>query len=149
MRLITIIAVASVAALAACDTPTASRCDAVPSRVVDTRGDTAVTVSALKYIEQQVGTGETVRSCSAVQVKYTGWLTDGTSFDNGTIDVIPGVRSGMRVIPGFEQALIGMQVGGKRRAIIPSELGYGAGGQGSIPGNATLIFDIEVLKVEN
>jgi FKBP-type peptidyl-prolyl cis-trans isomerase len=69
-------------------------------------------------------------------------------FDQGVIPVVPGRRVGGRVIPGFEQALIGMRVGGKRRALIPSFLAYGAAGSPPrIPPNADLIFDIEVLSV--
>jgi peptidylprolyl isomerase len=133
-------------AMAACDTPTGVGCDAVPSRVFSTSGDTIQTVSGLRYIETQIGTGREVRTCDVVEVGYVGRLEDGTIFDQGTLqNVVPGGRMGF--IAGFEQALIGMRVGGQRRAIIPPHLGYGAGGGGAIPPNATLIFDLDLRSI--
>ncbi|CAN5627031.1 FKBP-type peptidyl-prolyl cis-trans isomerase [soil metagenome] len=128
--------------ISACDSPTASGCDAVPSRVVSTSGDTVQIVSGLRYIDLQVGTGAEARSCSQLEIGFVGRLEDGTVFDSGAFPVTPGARQGL--IPGFEQALIGMRVGGTRRAIIPPYLGYGAAGRGAIPPNATLIFDLEL-----
>jgi peptidylprolyl isomerase len=135
--------------IAACDSPTQSRCDTLPTRVVSTSGDTAQTVTGLRYIDTAVGTGTEVRSCTAVEVAYVGRLENGTVFDSGTLAgalaVVPGGRQGW--IAGFEQALIGMREGGARRAIIPPHLGYGSTQVGSIPPNSTLIFDLEIQTV--
>jgi len=131
--------------VAACDSPVGSGCDVVPSRVVSTSGDTIQIVSGLRYVDLQVGTGAEARSCSQLQVSYVGRLENGTIFDSGELLVIPGARQGF--IPGFEQALIGMRVGGTRRAFIPPYLAYGAAGRGAIPPNATLIFDLELRSM--
>ena len=94
--------------------------------------------------KQVTGRGQTVR------VHYTGWLEDGTEFDsshkrNEPFQFPLGVGY---VIPGWDQGVIGMKLGGKRKLTIPSHLGYGeAGAGGLIPPNATLIFEIELLKI--
>ena len=100
-----------------------------------------------------VGTGATVVLGSRVAVAYGGWLYDptradnkGTQFDgsNGAVFTIaPGA-----IIQGWVQGVVGMQVGGRRRLVIPPELGYGAQGNGPIPPNATLVFDVELLAVQ-
>lgn len=103
-------------------------------------------------VDVRVGTGAEANTGRAVTVNYAGYLysatateNKGTRFDSGTLPFTVG--SG--VIPGFSQGVIGMRVGGIRRVIIPPNLGYGA--QGSpprIPGNATLVFEIELLSVQ-
>ena len=112
------------------------------------------TKSGLKYVDQKVGTGEVAAKGSNVSVLYTGWLyvngTRGTKFDSSTDPKKPfqfklGER---RVIPGWEEGVEGMKVGGKRELIIPAALGYGERGfPGAIPPNATLDFEIELLAV--
>ncbi len=129
----------------ACLSPTDPTCDVLPTRVTVTSGDTVQTVSGLRYIDFTVGAGAEARECRALRVRFEGRLQNGTVFDSGTLDVVPGGRMGL--IPGFEQALIGMRVGGTRQAIIPPFLGYGATGRGSIPPNSTLIFDLELVSV--
>lgn len=105
----------------------------------------------LQYADVVAGTGPAVQSGQCVTVQYTGWLTDGTKFDSsrdraGGFQLIAG--SGGQVIAGWQEGIPGVKVGGKRRLIIPSALGYGASGQPpTIPANATLIFDIEVLRI--
>jgi FKBP-type peptidyl-prolyl cis-trans isomerase len=103
-----------------------------------------------------VGTGTTAATGQTVRVYYTGWLysetaTDkkGTQFDATTAGLGFSFRLGSgQVIKGWDQGVVGMRVGGKRRLIIPPDLGYGTAGAGSaIPGNATLIFEIELLSV--
>jgi FKBP-type peptidyl-prolyl cis-trans isomerase len=139
---------ALLAALAACtDDPAGLDCDDVPTAIAATRGDTVVTATGLRYIETRAGTGAVVENCEGVAVRYTGTLLDGTQFDAGTFPFTPGTQG---VIPGFEQGVIGARVGAARRLIIPPELGYGSRPPAGspIPANATLIFDVEVLEVE-
>ena len=102
-----------------------------------------------------VGTGAEALNGRRVVVNYTGWLyvtttadNKGTQFDAGTGFVRP-VLGGGGVIVGFDRGIIGMRVGGRRRVVIPPELGYGTAGSGTtIPGNATLIFELELTSVQ-
>ena len=97
-----------------------------------------------------VGNGEEAKDGSSVTVHYTGWLTDGKKFDSSVDREEPfQFRIGKRmVIRGWELGIKGMKVGGKRKLTIPSDLAYGnAGYPGLIPPKATLIFDVELLKV--
>jgi FKBP-type peptidyl-prolyl cis-trans isomerase FkpA len=109
------------------------------------------TASGLKYVEQNVGEGAEAKAGQAVTVHYTGWLTDGTKFDSSLDRRQPfsfPLGAG-RVIRGWDEGVAGMKVGGKRRLIIPSALGYGARGAGGvIPPNAELIFEVELLSVK-
>jgi FKBP-type peptidyl-prolyl cis-trans isomerase len=103
-------------------------------------------------IEDEVkGTGDEVKKGDTVSVNYIGTLLDGTKFDSsydrGT-PLVFTVGEG-KVIEGWEQGLVGMKVGGKRRLTIPSKLGYGdAGYPPDIPAKAGLIFDIELLEIK-
>jgi peptidylprolyl isomerase len=111
-----------------------------------------VTASGLQIFDIVVGTGEAAVAGSTVTVHYTGWLEDGTKFDSsldrGVSFPVTLGQTPPQVIGGWEEGLLGMQAGGKRRLIIPPELAYGEAGSGSvIPPNATLIFDIDVLEV--
>lgn len=126
-------------------------CYDVPTAVAEVRGDTVVTTTGLRYIETFVGAGTEAVECTDVSVRYSGELLDSTQFDQGTFTFVPG--AGM-VIRGFEQGVVGMQVQGIRRVIVPPELGYGDQeqrdpntGEVLIPANSTLVFDIEVLNV--
>ena len=103
-----------------------------------------------------VGTGTTANTGQTVRVYYTGWLYSTTAtdnkggvFDTNTVGLGFQFQLGLgTVIKGWDQGVVGMKVGGKRRLIIPPELAYGVNGSGSaIPGNATLIFEIELLGV--
>lgn len=109
-----------------------------------------MTPSGLQFIEVKTGTGDEARSGHRVQVHYTGWLTNGTKFDSSVDRGKPfDFQLGGDVIKGWNQGVAGMKVGGKRRLIIPSDLGYGAhGAAGVIPPNATLIFDVELLAIK-
>jgi FKBP-type peptidyl-prolyl cis-trans isomerase len=105
----------------------------------------------LKYQELKVGDGALAESGKNVSVHYTGWLTDGTKFDSSLDRGQPfqfKIGEG-GVIQGWDKGVLGMRVGGKRKLVIPSELGYGARGAGGvIPPNATLVFDVELLGVQ-
>lgn len=97
----------------------------------------------------RIGTGNTVVEGDTVQVHYIGTLRDGTEFDNSRKRGQPfefTVGEG-RVIPGWEQGLVGMREGGQRILVIPPEMAYGEEGVGPIPGNATLVFAIELLDI--
>ncbi len=95
-----------------------------------------------------VGTGQTVVAEDTVTVHYTGWLADGTEFDS-SVGGEPITFSLDGVIQGWQEGIPGMQVGGKRKLIIPSELGYGeAGFGGLIPPGAELTFEVELISIQ-
>ncbi|MCS6318622.1 MAG: FKBP-type peptidyl-prolyl cis-trans isomerase [Nitrospira sp.] len=108
------------------------------------------TDSGLKYVDLVAGTGREAAAGNQVSVHYTGWLTNGKKFDSSVDRKEPfsfPLGAG-RVIKGWDEGVAGMKVGGKRKLTIPSQLGYGARGAGSvIPPNATLVFDVELLEV--
>ncbi len=107
----------------------------------------------LQYIDLKVGTGEAAKKGDTLEVQYTGWVqSTGVKFDSSYDSPSNGkpysVTLGAgNVIKGWEEGLIGMKQGGKRRLIIPPELGYGDQAQSSIPPNSTLIFDVELVKL--
>jgi len=108
------------------------------------------TPSGLRYVDILEGEGPQPKKGQLVFVHYTGWLEDGTKFDSSLDrNQAFSFRIGAgRVIRGWDEGVATMKVGGKRRLTIPSRLGYGARGAGGvIPPNATLIFEIELLKV--
>src|SRR5690349_18262214 len=113
-------------------------------------GQEVTTSSGLKYVDEVVGSGDRARLGKTVSVNYTGTLTDGTKFDSSFDAGKPlEFRLGTdTIIQGWNEGIVGMQVGGKRKLIIPPQLGYGAQGKGKIPPNATLIFEIELLGVK-
>ena len=108
------------------------------------------TESGLKYKDLVVGTGEEAGPGGVAVVHYTGWLVDGTKFDSSLDRGQPFEFpvGGGRVIKGWDEGVAGMKVGGKRRLVIPSDLGYGPRGTGPIPPDATLIFEVELLEVK-
>lgn len=111
---------------------------------------TTTTDSGLVIEELEVGTGDEARAGREVTVHYTGWLTDGTKFDSSKDrnDPFNFPLGAGHVIRGWDEGVQGMQEGGKRKLTIPPELGYGARGAGGvIPPNATLTFEVELLKV--
>ena len=115
------------------------------------KGTKAITTpSGLKYTILKAGKGATPKSGQEVFVHYTGTLTNGKKFDSSRDKGQPfsfKVGAG-QVIPGWDEALSTMKVGERRQLTIPPKLGYGAAGAGGvIPPNATLIFDVELLKL--
>ena len=116
----------------------------------ETAPKSRTTESGLVIEDLAVGDGATAMAGQSVTVHYTGWLTNGTKFDSSLDRGDPFVfQLGQRmVIPGWDEGVAGMQVGGKRKLTIPPELGYGARGAGGvIPPNATLVFEVELLDV--
>lgn len=115
------------------------------------KADTLPTSSEKVEIEDLVvGEGVEVKSGDTVVIHYKGMLEDGTQFDSSYDRGEPyetqiGVGT---VIQGWDQGVPGMKVGGKRKLVIPAELGYGAQGNGSIPPNAPLIFEVELLEIK-
>jgi FKBP-type peptidyl-prolyl cis-trans isomerase len=109
------------------------------------------TASGLQYADLAVGNGPAPDTGQRVVVHYTGWLTDGTKFDSSVDRGMPfefDLGKG-NVIKGWDEGVAGMRIGGKRKLIIPPDLGYGARGAGGvIPPNATLVFDVELLGVK-
>ena len=107
-------------------------------------------VTELVIEDITVGTGAEATAGDNVTVHYTGWLTDGTKFDS-SLDAGQPFQFALgqgQVIPGWDQGVAGMKVGGTRRLTIPPDLGYGtAGAGGVIPPNATLIFEVELLSI--
>jgi len=112
----------------------------------------------LKIIDLKVGTGDAAKAGENAEVQYTGWLTDCRQFDSsrspGRTTFTFQIGQG-QVIGGWDEGLLGMKVGGKRKLIIPPELAYGAQGQTDqttgaqiIPPNATLLFEIELKSVK-
>jgi peptidylprolyl isomerase len=111
-------------------------------------GPVETTASGLQYIEEKVGDGAAIRPGQNVSVHYTGWLTNGTKFDSSRDRGQPfefPVGAG-RVIKGWDEGVATMNLGGKRRLIVPADLGYGSRGIGPIPPNSTLIFDVEAIS---
>jgi len=113
-------------------------------------GKAVTTASGLKYVDVKVGTGPSPVKGKQVKVHYVGTLENGRKFDssvdrNQPFEFVIGVG---QVIPGWDEGVMGMKVGGKRKLTIPAKLGYGAAGAGGvIPPNAVLLFDVELLGV--
>jgi peptidylprolyl isomerase len=124
----------------------------IPSNSIamDNNENIITTDSGLKYVEIAEGEGATPQAGQTVTVHYTGTLENGKKFDssrdrNQPFSFTIGVG---QVIKGWDEGLSTMKVGGRRKLIIPADLGYGARGAGGvIPPNATLLFDVELLKI--
>jgi FKBP-type peptidyl-prolyl cis-trans isomerase FkpA len=114
-------------------------------------GDLVKTASGLQYEDLVAGDGAEAVAGKTVTVHYTGWLTDGTQFDSSLdrgqpFEFLLGAGA---VIPGWDEGLQGMKVGGKRRLVIPPDLAYGSQAVGGvIPANSTLIFKVELISVQ-
>ena len=107
-------------------------------------------VTELQIEDLRVGLGTPVQVTDTVTVHYTGWLAeDGTVFDSSVLRGSPISFPLSNVIAGWQEGMVGMQIGGKRRLVIPSDKGYGeVGSPPSIPANADLVFEIELLGID-
>ncbi len=134
-----------------------SACGGNGSPEATTGGSGVSDMTTLQVTDVKVGTGTEATNGKVVSVHYTGWLYNaaaadkhGTKFDSSRDRNQPfefGLGAG-QVIRGWDQGVAGMKVGGQRTLIIPPSLGYGSAGAGGvIPGNATLVFDVELLGV--
>ncbi len=113
-------------------------------------GDFTETESGLRYYDIVEGDGAEATAGSTVTVNYTGWLTDNVKFDSSLDSGVPfpfTLGTGA-VIPGWDEGVEGMKIGGIRQLVIPAELGYGETGSGAIPPGATLVFEVELLDVQ-
>ncbi len=104
----------------------------------------------LKIEDEKIGTGAEVKSGDTISIHYLGTLENGqkfdSSYDRGTpFETQIGVG---QVIKGWDEGVVGMKVGGKRKLTIPPSLGYGDQGAGSIPPNSTLIFEVELMAIK-
>jgi FKBP-type peptidyl-prolyl cis-trans isomerase FkpA len=151
-------AFALVALVASCSDSTSSTSDSPPgsdpatttfasSLGVDLSAMTKLS-SSLYIQDLVVGSGGVAASGDSLTVTYTGWLANGTQFDSNVGKTPFPLRLGEgQVIKGWDQGLVGMRVGGTRRLVIGSSLGYGTtGNQPSIPSNATLVFTVQLLS---
>jgi peptidylprolyl isomerase len=120
-----------------------------PSEISD--NDYITTDSGLKYYDMEAGSGAAIEAGQTALVQYTGWLEDGTMFDSSLTRGKPfGFVVGTgQVIPGWDEGVQSMSVGGKRQLVIPSDLAYGDKGAGGvIPPGATLIFEVELVEIK-
>lgn len=133
-----------------CLTTSAMSAGEAPSSGKPSAGKLVTTESGLQYVDLVVGTGRQAELGDTATVHYTGWLEDGTKFDSSLDRGQPfSFRVGAgQVIKGWDEGVGTMREGGKRKLIIPPNLGYGPRGAGRvIPPNATLTFEVEVLKL--
>ncbi len=123
-----------------------------PMMAIAEVGKTVQTPSGLTYKDTTEGTGATPKTGQTVVVHYTGWLKQNDQKFDSSVDRGEPFKFQIgkgQVIPGWDEGVATMKVGGARQLIIPSELAYGASGvPGAIPPNSTLVFDVELLKVE-
>lgn len=125
--------------------------DKPPAGPAKVSGKAITTASGLQYWDIKKGSGAPAVAGKQVSVHYTGWLTDGKEVDS-SLDAGEPIEFSLgsgKVIKGWDEGIAGMKVGGKRQLRIPPELGYGArGAPPTIPPNATLIFDVELVAVK-
>jgi FKBP-type peptidyl-prolyl cis-trans isomerase len=139
---------APAASTKAADKKSDDKKDSAPTKV---SGSPVTTPSGLKYWEIKKGSGATAVAGKLVSVHYTGWLADGKEFDS-SLDLGEPIQFDLgsgKVIKGWDEGIAGMKVGGRRQLHIPPELGYGTrGAPPTIPPNATLIFDVQLVAVK-
>jgi peptidylprolyl isomerase len=113
-------------------------------------GPEVVTASGLRYVDLRVGSGDEAQTGKIVDVQYVGWLVDGTRFDSSRDRDRPFTfRLGAGdALKGWDEGLVGMKVGGRRKLIIPPDLGFGKQGIGSVvPPGSVLYYEFELLSV--
>lgn len=122
----------------------------ITKRTGTTSGNEVTTASGLKYVDIVEGSGPAAITGQRVSVDYTGTLQNGTKFDSSVgRQPYEFVLGSGTVIKGWDEGIKNMKVGGKRKLIIPPSLGYGAQGRPpSIPGNSTLLFDVELVGIK-
>lgn len=120
------------------------------NQTITTKKDVPMDVAELKIEDTVEGTGSAVKSGDTISIHYTGTLLDGTQFDSSIGKAPFETQIGVgRVIEGWDKGVVGMKVGGKRKLTIPSSMGYGSRGAGSvIPPNAGLIFEVELMGIK-
>lgn len=123
-----------------------------PVLAADKGGDVVQTPSGLAYVDLKVGDGETPKKGQTAIVHYTGWLQQNDQKFDSSVDRKEPFRFHLgkgEVIPAWDEGVATMKIGGKRQLIVPASLAYGANGvPGAIPPNATLVFVVELLGVE-
>ena len=137
-------------------TPEISQASAIisttPAQIKNTTNmdNFTTTADGLKFFDEITGVGVQANSGNTVTVNYLGTLENGTKFDSSYDRKTPfTTQIGVgQVIKGWDEGIVGMKVGGKRKLIIPPNLGYGSQNLGSIPPNSTLIFEVELLDVK-
>jgi FKBP-type peptidyl-prolyl cis-trans isomerase len=124
--------------------------DRASQTVTATTNQSQPSESKLKVEDEKVGTGPAVKSGDTISINYVGTLTNGTKFDSSYDRGTPfETQIGVgQVIKGWDEGVVGMKVGGKRKLTIPPSLGYGDQAQGSIPANSTLIFEVELVSIK-
>jgi peptidylprolyl isomerase len=121
------------------------------NQTASTNAAQSAATDTLQITDEKIGTGPAVKSGDTVTVNYKGTLQNGTVFDSSYTRNQPfttQIGTG-QVIKGWDEGIVGMKVGGKRKLIIPPDLAYGSqGAGGAIPPNATLTFEIELLNIK-
>jgi len=148
------LAAVALIALASC-TPEASTAPAVDITAVTFASSLGITLSAmtktasgLYYQDTQAGTGVTAVSGNHLTMHYTGYLTNGSTFDTSIGKTPFGFTLGSgQVIAGWDEGVAGMKVGGTRKLVIPPSLGYGPTTVGSIPANSILVFTVQLVSI--
>ena len=106
------------------------------------------TANGAYYRDIVVGTGPVVINGQTITARYTGWLSSGVQFDSNTTTGYQFALGTGRVIAGWDEGLQGVRVGTTRQLIIPANLAYGPSGFGPIPGNAVIVFNVEVVSAQ-
>lgn len=149
MRPLLVLCAALLASCSDSTEPDITKISFAPSLGIDLSKMTK-TANGVYIRDLTVGTGATAAAGKQVSFHYIGWLTDGTQFDANQPPATPA-RSSLGtggLIPGFDEGMRGMQVGGRRQMVIPPGLAYGREGNGPIPPNAVIVFQVDLVGVQ-